>query len=100
MHSRGCDLAVKACQDLIDRISHDEDAIAFDPLPDEILFAALGVRQKKSAAMIDDPPVDLLRHSIVVATIAGLEVIDGDSTACRRQRGKTRIGIPENEDPI
>ena len=50
--------------------------------------------------MIDDAPVDLLRHPLVEAAIPRLHVKDGNLAALGRYHRETAVCIPEHEEGV
>src|SRR5438094_130673 len=89
-----------ALDHLKDRVPDHEDTLARDALSQEILFTAMGVGHEHGAAVIDDPPVDLFWHTPVVASVAGLEMVDGDPASRRHHRRQSAIRVAEDQEPV
>ena len=90
----------KMVDDFLDGVAGDVDPIGGKTLGEQIRAAVLGVGQKHRAGVIDDPPVDLLGHAIVVAAVAGFHVIDGDPHPASHDGGHAAVGVAENEEAI
>ena len=60
----------------------------------------MGVGHEHGAAVIDDPPVDLFRHAVVVASVAGLEMVDGDPTSRGHHRRQSAVRVAEDQESI
>src|SRR5438477_6221614 len=74
----GCaDQRLRATNNFENRVAGDEDPLARNAFAQQILPAALGIRHQDVAAVIDDAPIDLLRHPIVVTAVSRLHVENG-----------------------
>ena len=87
-------------ENLIDGIAGDEDSVPRDALAHEILLAAVRIGHQDVAAVIDDSPVYLLRHSVIVASIAGLHVIHRDAEALGTYRAQTAVCVAQQENAV
>ena len=50
--------------------------------------------------MVDHPAIDFFGNPIVIAAVAGLHVIDGDSQPPRDDRGQSAVGVAQNQQPV
>ena len=50
--------------------------------------------------MIDDPAIDLFRHTVVKAAVSGLHMKDRNSPAGGREGRKGTVGVTEDQDAI
>src|SRR5439155_12296068 len=85
---------------LVDRIPDDENTFALDPLTEEVLLRPMGVWHQHRAAVIDDTAVDLLRDSIVVATVPGLQVAHRNPATRRDHTRQAAVRIPEHQQTL
>src|ERR1039458_397543 len=83
----GLDFWIEVLEHLEDWVSDHKDAFAPNALRHQIGRTAVSVGEQNVAAVVNDAPVDLLRHTVVIAAVAGLEVIDGNS-ATRGNHGR------------
>jgi uncharacterized protein (UPF0218 family) len=50
--------------------------------------------------VVDHPPVDLLRHSLIETPVASLHVEDRNLPAFRRIRRKATVGVSKNQEGV
>ena len=50
--------------------------------------------------MIDDPPIDLLRHALVEAAVPSLHVEDRNLPTLRRDHRQAAVGVAEDEERL
>jgi hypothetical protein len=96
----GRDLLLEVREHFEDRIARDRDPVAGNPFPEQVLPASLRVGQQDGAGVVDDPAVDLLRHSVVVAAVAGFHVVDGNAEAFRHDRGQAAVRVAEDKEAV
>src|SRR3989442_12145152 len=87
-------------QDLKDGIANHVNPFPFDAFLQEVVLAAVGVRHQHGAAGLDDPAIHLLRHPVIVTTVASLDVVNRDSHAGGDDGGKAAVRVPEDQDPV
>ncbi len=85
---------------LADRVARHVDVMPGDPFPEKVRPAPLGVGHQDIARVVDDPPVHLLRHAVVIAAVAGLHVEDGDAHPFGDDRGETAVRVAEDQQPV
>ena len=71
-----------------------------DALAQQVLLAALGVRHEHGARVVDDAPVDLFGHAVVVAAVAGLHVEHRDTHALGQHRAQAAVGVAQDEQRV
>src|SRR5688572_327098 len=99
-HAGAGDLRLIVRQDLEDRVPRHEDPVALHPLANEVVLAADRIREQDGAAVIDDAPVDFLRHAVVVTAVARFHVVDRNAHAGGDNSGQSAVGVAENQDPV
>ena len=80
-------------QNFIDWIAGHEDSLSRNTLLHEILFASMCIGHQHVAGVIDDPPVDFLGDSVIIAPIPGLHVIYRDAQSFCTYRAQTAIRV-------
>src|SRR5207245_829124 len=85
---------------LVDRIADHVDPLAFDPFPDEITIASMRIGKQHCARVVNDTPVNLLWHSVVETTVAGLHVEDRYGHPFSENRNQAAIRVAEYQDPV
>ena len=81
-------------------VAGHEDPFAGNSLPQQIGSAPFRVRQENVARMIDDPAVDLFRHTVVVAAVSRLHVEHGDPHPLGHHRGEAAVRIAEDQQAV
>ena len=66
----------------------------------EVAARVLGIGQIDVGDVIDDLAIDLLRHALVEAAVAGLHVEDRDLAPLGRDRGQTAVGVAEQKQCV
>ena len=98
--ARGIYLRAKVLQDFRHRRSGLDDALRGEPFRDQVSASVLGVRQIDVAGMVHDPPVNLLGHAIVEATVARFHMEHGYLAAFCHDDAETRVRISEEQHRV
>jgi hypothetical protein len=78
----------------------DRKTVKGTQFADKVLGAALSIGKQDIAAVVDDAAIHLLGNAVVEATVASLEMVDGDAPARGRDGRKTGIGVTQDEQPV
>ena len=89
----GADAIHMLPEDLTHRRAGDEDVFLADAFRQQVAAAVLGVGQVDVADVVDDLAVDLFRHVLIKAAVAGLHVEDRDLEALGGNSGEGAVGV-------
>src|SRR5450432_1383365 len=84
----------------LDRVSGDEDARSVYALAQQVLTAALSVRHKHTADVVNDAAIGFLRHAKIEAAVPCFHVVDRNAHASRHDCSKAAVGIAKNQQPV
>ena len=99
VHCGRLDLGGVTLENFKDRIADYEDTVVVDALSEQVFLAAVGVGHEDGAAMVDDAPVHLFWHPVVVAAVARFHVVDRDAHPFG-QDGEAAVRVAQNQEPI
>src|SRR5947209_1432888 len=100
-HYAGCrDQRLRATDNFENRVAGDEDPRSRNTFAQQILPAALGIRHQYVAAVIDHPPIDLLRYAIVETAVSRLHVENRYVEPLGYHHAQAAVGIAQHEQAI